>query len=75
MSSKRVTFDERQNSVKKIVCWSFAYNQSRKIYWQFFVSDRMRFKDRIRNVSFRIEPILHSAHRDRIYKDRFANDC
>ncbi len=53
---KKVRFNE-QISIHYMIVWNFAYRESRKKYWEYFVLDRFRFQRRIKDF-------------EKIYNDR-----
>lgn len=68
---KKVTFNTENNKTYFMVTWNFAYQSSRKRYWEFLSIDRMRFNRRVEKISNIISPILENNHRCNIFNDRF----
>jgi Phosphatase-1 catalytic subunit binding region. len=69
---RKVTFNEKDNKIHILVAWQFAYNESRKRYWETFACDRERFQRKIAELSNIINPVLNSSHRHKIYIQRFC---
>lgn len=68
---KKVSFNEKKNRVKIMVTWKLAHEQARKKYWEFFAFDRLRFRNRIDNISVVLSPILNCNYRKKMYFERF----
>lgn len=51
--------------------WKFAYNASRKKFWEYFAADRERFHNRIKKCENIITPILDYKFRNIISEERF----
>ena len=50
-------------------------NEDREGLWMQHARDRMRFMESIRGkFSTLLDPILHSEHRHKIFKERFSKD-
>lgn len=69
---KKVTFNEERNQIHHLITWSYAYNSSRKKYWQFLAVDRFRFQRRIEETSKFLDSVLDKNHRCKIFKERFV---
>lgn len=54
-----------------MITWSYAYQSARKGPWQKYALDRVRFRDRIRDVEEKLKPVLDSENRERIFIERF----
>lgn len=46
--------------VHNMVVWRFAYNDSRKKYWEILAADRHRFAQKILNIGQIITPLLQN---------------
>jgi Phosphatase-1 catalytic subunit binding region len=68
-----VTFSDSVK-VHHMVAWSFAYKNARKMYWELFALDNMRFQRRIQQVSYILNPILQNEHRCKMYKRLFERE-
>lgn len=55
--------------------WDFAYRQARKGPWEEYSRDQFRFKNRIKNLSDIISPVLDQKHRNKIFNERFSDDA
>lgn len=64
---KRVSFNELKNEVYHID----SHHDCRSKFWEFVAVDRVRFHDRIINVSCIINPVLDHNHRYKVYMQRF----
>lgn len=73
-SKKQVHFAEEKTlaTVHPIIAWSHAYQAARKGPWEEFARDRGRFLRRITDSEHLLAPVFQTAHRDKIYAQRFS---
>lgn len=57
----------------EIRAWKYAYREARKGQWEQVGRDRERFEKKIKDLSQTITPILATAHRQRIFDERFSS--
>ncbi|KAJ6644043.1 Protein phosphatase 1 regulatory subunit 15A, partial [Pseudolycoriella hygida] len=56
--------------------WTYAHKVARKGEWEQIGRDRVRFLDRIRRLEPVLLPVFESAHREKVYNERFhVNAC
>ena len=74
---KHVHFPEEEHimAVFILVEDTQEIKDTRQMYWEYFAINRQRFKHRVSRLAEQLERVLRPEHRERIYRERFAEDC
>lgn len=76
IKSKKVSFkpDENLVEIHTIVAWNYAHRAARIGPWETYARDRVRFENRIQQISKVLSPILEASHRAAVYQERFMGN-